>query len=746
MLSKVRSFRAFLLIPVLLVTMVISHLCPVTVLALTPDFQQLNQSQIVAAMGAGWNLGNQLEANINGTPSETAWGNPTITLGLIQKVKAAGFKTIRIPVSYLDKIGSAPNYSIDAAWLGRIKEVVDYAYNEGLYVIINIHGDGYHSIPGAWLLVDSSNQTTIRGKYQKVWEQIANTFINYDERLIFESMNEVFDGNYAAPNLSYYSNLNTYNQIFVDTVRQTGGNNSARWLLVPGWNTNIDYTAGDYGFVIPTDTYRSSTIPSSEKRIMISAHYYSPWDFCGEENGTITQWGAIAADPYRKSTWGQEDYMESQVQMMYNKFVIEGYPVVLGEWGSIDKTSADPTNNTYREYFAKTFCSYSKQYGAVPVYWDNGYNGVYGFGLFDRSTLTVTQQGIIDSIMDGMGSVVPTPIPTPTSTTKPTPTPTEGPTPTPTPTSSFEPGQVRVEARGEESNPDVQSLIRMNVWNEDTAALNNLSVRYFVDLSEVYAAGYSAGNVTLDVYYSSAGVTVSPLTAYDTANRIYYYELDWGSYSVAPGARIEANFSIHLTGWQPAWDPANDWSYQGLSGSYTNTSYIPVYRAGGLIYGLEPDGSPPPTSTPTATPGPTPTPTPTSEPEPTPTPTPTSEPGPTPTPTPTSEPVGDYVVHYAIGNDWGSGATIDVTIINNTSAVVDGWVLEWTFSGNQQISDMWCADYTQTGASVTVENLDWNAYIPANGGSVSFGFNINYSGQNNAPAGFTLNEVPCGIQ
>ncbi|HYH04019.1 MAG TPA: cellulase family glycosylhydrolase, partial [Bacillota bacterium] len=113
------------------------------------DFNQLNQNQIVAAMGAGWNLGNQLEANSNGTPSETAWGNPTITQALISKVKAAGFKSIRIPVSYLNKIGSAPNYTIDSAWLARIKQVVDYACNEDLYVIINIHGDGYNSVGGS---------------------------------------------------------------------------------------------------------------------------------------------------------------------------------------------------------------------------------------------------------------------------------------------------------------------------------------------------------------------------------------------------------------------------------------------------------------------------------------------------------------------------------------------------------------------------------------------------------------------
>lgn len=374
---------------------------------ITSDFKQLNAAQIVSDMGTGWNLGNQLEATISGTPFETAWGNPVITQSLIQKVKTAGFDTIRIPISYLSKIGSAPNYTIDSAWLARIKEVVDYAYNLDMYVVINIHGDGYHTVDGGWLLPDLSNQTQIREKYQKVWQQVANQFTSYDERLVFESMNEVFDGTYGAPNASYYANLNVFNQIFVDTVRQTGGNNSARWLLVPGWNTNIDYTAGNFGFIIPTDTNRSSTIPSSEKRIMISAHYYSPWDFCGDTSSGITQWGSTATNPSRVSSWGQEDYMEDQMQMMYNKFASQGYPVVIGEYGAIDKSGADSTSNTYRQDFVKKFNAYCKNFGAVPVYWDNGHNGEGGFALFNRSTLTTTQPGIIQAIMEGMNVVLP---------------------------------------------------------------------------------------------------------------------------------------------------------------------------------------------------------------------------------------------------------------------------------------------------------------------------------------------------
>ena len=240
-------------------------------------------------MGPGWNLGNQLESVTDNVPEETNWGNPVITEKLIQSVKAAGFKSIRIPVSYFAKIDDDKDYTIDSKWLDRVQEVVDYCIKNDLYAVINIHGDGYNTIDGSWLLCNGKNQTEIKKKYKKVWKQIAERFKNYDEHLLFESMNEEFDGSYSEPNKEYYQNINDYNQIFVDTVRKTGDNNTKRWLIIPGWNTNIDYTAGDYGFKLPTDQYRDKSIDKEEQRIMISVHYYSPWDFCGGENGVITQ-------------------------------------------------------------------------------------------------------------------------------------------------------------------------------------------------------------------------------------------------------------------------------------------------------------------------------------------------------------------------------------------------------------------------------------------------------------------------
>lgn len=394
----------------------------------TAVFDDLDQNDMVSAMGAGWNLGNQLEAVNNGTPGETNWGNPVITESLIKAVRKAGFTTVRVPVSYFNYIGSDSNYTVNSSWLNRVQEVVDMCIKNDLFVIINMHGDGYTSMSGSWLLCGSSNQTQIQAKYKAVWKQIATRFKEYDEHLIFESMNEEFDGTWGNPDASSYANINAYNQIFVDTVRQAGGNNAKRWLLIPGWNTNVTYTADNYGFVLPSDNY----CKASGKRIMISVHYYDPWDFCGNESNDVTQWGSKATNSSKAASWGDESFMKSQFNKMYTKFVQAGYPVVIGEYGSIDKTQGDSQNAACRADYAQRVCTYAKQWGMIPVIWDNGYNGNYGFGLFNRNSAAVTQQGIIDAIM----SVYPTsqtttsPSPSPSQTvTSPSPSPAVSATP-----------------------------------------------------------------------------------------------------------------------------------------------------------------------------------------------------------------------------------------------------------------------------------------------------------------------------
>ena len=346
----------------------------------------------------GWNLGNQLESNSDGTPSETTWGNPVITEKLIKQVKAQGFKSIRIPVSYLSKIGAGPNYTIDSKWLDRVQEVVDMCINNGLYAIINIHGDGYYSVKGGWLLCgeSASEQKTIKAKYEKVWEQIAKRFKNYDDHLVFESMNEEYDGTYNNPNPEYYNNINAYNQIFVDTVRKAGGKNNNRYLLIPGWNTDINFTTGD----CDTYTMEAKFVIPNDSRIMISVHYYTPWEFCGEEGyDTFYKWGDSVKKFVKRRQ--SETLVNRQFDKLYNAFIKNGYGVVIGEYGSIDRTHKDKSNTTYRAYFAEYVNYAAHQRNIVTVYWDNGYNGKHGFGLFDRTKCTVTQPEIIKGIITG---------------------------------------------------------------------------------------------------------------------------------------------------------------------------------------------------------------------------------------------------------------------------------------------------------------------------------------------------------
>lgn len=368
----------------------------------------ISSDKIAEAMGAGWNVGNQLEANSGGMVNETVWGNPQITQELISSVADAGFKTIRIPVSYLDKIDDSNDYQIDSSWLDRVEEVVQYCYNEGLYVIINIHGDGYNSIEGGWFLVNGEDQDYICEKYEAVWKQIAERFADYDEHLIFESMNEELDGSYDGdPNREYYENLNTYNQIFVDTVRATGSKNTHRWLLMPGWNTNISYTIGDYGFQMPTD----ENCTADDNRMMLSVHYYDPWDYCGQEDLKTILWGEYGEKMIEKhgfpkmniARWGDQAYLDDLFTQLNEKYVKNSIPVVIGEYGCIDKSTAyagfEGQITANRAYFDGYVAGKAASLGIVPVYWDNGYNGVYGFGLFDRNTYEQTQPEIINTII-----------------------------------------------------------------------------------------------------------------------------------------------------------------------------------------------------------------------------------------------------------------------------------------------------------------------------------------------------------
>ena len=346
---------------------------------------ELDQTQITEAMGLGWNLGNQLEASSGGLPSETCWGNPEVTKELIDTVKAQGFKTVRIPVSYLDMIGDGPDYKIDTDWLDRVQEVVDYVVNNDMFAIVNMHGDGYYTVDHSWLLCaeDDDKQTEIKDKYGKVWTQIADRFKDYDQHLIFESMNEEFNNDYGKPDEKAYDNINAYNQIFVDN------------------------------FKIPTD----KGCKADGKRIMISVHYYDPFNFTIDENKTAkTQWGKYAVKNY--DNWGQEDYVDSQMALLNEKFVSQGYPVVIGEFGAQDKTEKFADYNEFRRYWSEYLIKAAKKNGVVCVYWDNGYNGNKGFGIINRFDYTITQPDLIAGMMRAINSTDDYEIPSPAGYTE----------------------------------------------------------------------------------------------------------------------------------------------------------------------------------------------------------------------------------------------------------------------------------------------------------------------------------------
>ena len=274
-------------------------------------------------MGKAWNLGNALDSTKNGTVGETLWNNPTVNQGLFDAVKTAGFDTVRIPVSFMDKIGIAESgYAVDTAWMNRVKTVVDYALDSGLFVIMDMHHDGSKDVTGKWIdisLPEGTQRTAMLNKFSAVWTQIAQTFAGYDQHLVFESMNEVMIGeSYGYTSSLAYENINALNQTFVNAVRNVEGN-SDRCLLIPGYNTNIDLTISGL-FKKPTDT--------TDNRLMLSVHYYDPYNFTLNDQDT-EEWD------------GDTDYISSQMQKISAFASGLNMPVIIGEYGAIDKDNLD---------------------------------------------------------------------------------------------------------------------------------------------------------------------------------------------------------------------------------------------------------------------------------------------------------------------------------------------------------------------------------------------------------------------
>ena len=223
----------------------------------------MTAQQQVSAMNVGWNLGNTLDSygtwinNVTPQAVETAWQNPQTTRAMIAAVHDRGFNTIRIPVTWAQFTDD--NGNVDAAWMARVHEVVDWALEEGMYVILNVHHDtGEHgSDKVCWIIADTSTYSSVQNRFANLWTNIANEFKDYDNRLMFEGYNEMLDMNnsWNAPTTGNgaYEAVNSFAQLFVDTVRATGGNNATRNLIVNTYVASVDQNVLS-NFVLPTDT------------------------------------------------------------------------------------------------------------------------------------------------------------------------------------------------------------------------------------------------------------------------------------------------------------------------------------------------------------------------------------------------------------------------------------------------------------------------------------------------------------
>lgn len=322
--------------------------------------RNITSQQLVEDMTFGWNLGNTLDvcqADRDGDGKinehveagekvdETLWGNPKATKELFTSLKKNGVNAVRIPVTWRDHMDS--NGNIDREWMDRVQQVVDYAYSQGMYVIINVHHDGGGDPKfGAWIIEESQKDyNTFLKKYKNVWKQIAERFKNYSDYLIFESMNEVgFDTLYNKNKADAYNLINKINQDFVDIIRVTGGNNAKRHLLIAGYYTDIERTC-DSLYKMPDD---------KAGRCILSVHYYTPWDFCTCDI---------------KHTWGTKSevsQMETLIGKMKKNFVDKGIPVIIGEY------AASGSDLSSCIFFIEKLNKLCSDYGIATFIWDSG--------------------------------------------------------------------------------------------------------------------------------------------------------------------------------------------------------------------------------------------------------------------------------------------------------------------------------------------------------------------------------------
>ena len=352
--------------------------------------------ELAKAMYPGWNLGNTMEAgdvannftNAGGLGAETAWQSTQTTKALIDFVKAQGFKSVRIPTSWvMGHITDAENMTIDPAWLARVKEIVDYCISDGLYVFINDHWDGgwievegFSKTSSSYEAVDETIIAEKVNKLKKLWTNIATYFKDYNEYLMFAGLNEPFQeySLFGTRHSELTPILERYNQAFVDAVRATGGNNAKRVLIVQGPSTNISSTVNYFN--MPTDTENG--------KLMVEVHYYEPWDFCGS-NAT--------------KDWNADASVKTSFESLKTKFVNHDIPVVIGEYGANWQENTESHNDAIRRFF-KSVVENAGNCGIVPFAWDINVVSYPNMSIINRTGLSVWNTPAMTGITEGVAA------------------------------------------------------------------------------------------------------------------------------------------------------------------------------------------------------------------------------------------------------------------------------------------------------------------------------------------------------
>ena len=377
---------------------------------------ELTAMEVAQCMMPGWNLGNTMEAavswgnnptqlfkNNGGLACETAWQGTKTTQRVIDYVRDQGFRSVRIPCAWVwGHIADAENYTIDAAWMARVKQIVDYCINDGLYVMLNDHWDG------GWL---DSNLTATGAQKEKnkavlaaIWTQIAQTFKDYDDHLVFAGLNE--------PPVEKQSDLNAlleYHQTFIDAVRATGGNNAKRLLVVQGPSTDVEKTCNWMAGKMPSD-------PIGNK-LAVEIHFYYPWNFWGMEKdeswgNMFYYWGSgnHVSGSKHNATYGEEAQMKAMADQLKTKFVDKGIPVINGEYGVIWRTvtgsneSQEKHNASIKHYY-RTMNQLCMERGIVPMAWDTNSTGANQMTIINRANLSIYNQLMLDGIHEAMEAV-----------------------------------------------------------------------------------------------------------------------------------------------------------------------------------------------------------------------------------------------------------------------------------------------------------------------------------------------------